>query len=176
MYSVCTSHLGRAYVMTGRLEEGLLLLELAVQQSAELRIRAAHSVWETRRAEGCLLAGRHDEALALAEAVVEQIRTQGERGYEAAALRLLGQIHAAAPEKLSHAGRAEDCFLAASQVAETLGQRPLWAHCRSGLGKLYLATGRPDAASRELKLAADAYRALGMPAGLNEAAVPQMTE
>jgi class 3 adenylate cyclase/tetratricopeptide (TPR) repeat protein len=174
MYSVCTSHLGRAYVMTGRLEEGLALLELAVQQSAELRIRAAHSVWETRRAEGCLLAGRRDEALALGEAVVEQIRVQGERGYEAAALRLLGQIHAAAAEKLSHASRAaEEYFLAAARVAEALGQRPLWAHCRLGLGKLYLATGRPEAASHELALAAEAYRALGMPAWLNEAAVPQ---
>jgi tetratricopeptide (TPR) repeat protein len=170
MYSVCTSHLGRAYVMSGRLNEGLALLELAAQKSAELGIRAAHSVWETRRAEGYLIAGRNEEALALAEAVLTQIRARGELGYEAAALRLLGLIHASEAKSEDPAClAAEEYFAAAARVAEALAQRPMWAHCRLGLAKLYLATGRLELAAHELGAAIDVYRSLDMPAWLMEA-------
>ena len=134
MYSVCTSHLGEAYVMSGRLDEGLPLLELAVRQSADLGIRAAHSVWETRRAEGYLLAGRLNDAMTVAETVLKQIRAQGERGYEAYALRVLGLVHAAMAAKGSVTADSAEGYLAtAGSVAETLEQRPLRAHCHLGL-------------------------------------------
>ncbi|HEV8675410.1 MAG TPA: hypothetical protein VGX21_15285 [Methylomirabilota bacterium] len=42
--------------------------------------------------------------------------------------------------------------------------RPLEAHCRAGLGRLYQRTGRGEAAERELAAAAAAYRAMGMTA------------
>src|SRR5262249_45766891 len=45
---------------------------------------------------------------------------------------------------------------------EALGMRPLQAHCRRGLGTLYLKIEQPEQACDELSAAIDLYRAMDM--------------
>jgi hypothetical protein len=47
-------------------------------------------------------------------------------------------------------------------LADTLGMRPLMAHCRLGLGKLYLKTAQQEQARTELSAAMARYRAMAM--------------
>jgi hypothetical protein len=47
-------------------------------------------------------------------------------------------------------------------LAETLGMRPLVAHCNLGLGRLYGQTGRGAQAYAALTTAIDLYRAMVM--------------
>jgi hypothetical protein len=47
--------------------------------------------------------------------------------------------------------------------------RPLQAHCRLGLGNLYLKSGRREAARAELSAAIELYRAMEMTFWLPEA-------
>ena len=85
---------------------------------------------------------------------------QQERGNQAYALRLLGEIVARRepPESAS----AEPHYRQALALAEELGMRPLQAHCHLGLGTLYAQTGRPEPARAELTAAIALYRYMEM--------------
>jgi tetratricopeptide (TPR) repeat protein len=111
-------------------------------------------------AEGHLLAGRTDEAGALARQAVELARAQKERGHEAWALRLLGEI-ASRREPLD-AAATEGHYRQALGLATELGMRPLVAHCHLGLGQLCSRAGRPDPAQENLTIATRMYREMGM--------------
>jgi len=65
-------------------------------------------------------------------------RTHCERAYEAAALRLLGEVHAHRDAPVIES--AEECYQRSLSLANELGMRPLIAHCHLGLGKLYRRT------------------------------------
>ena len=54
-------------------------------------------------------------------------------------------------------------------AAERLEMRPLQAHCRLGLGKLYRRMSRPDEARAELFTAVAMLRVMGMARWLPEA-------
>jgi tetratricopeptide (TPR) repeat protein len=110
--------------------------------------------------EAHLLAGRLEEAHALAERALAFAHVHQERGNQAYALRLLGNI-AARREPLESAA-AEVHYRQALSLAEELGMRPLQAHCRRGLGTLYSETGRPEQALDELSKAIDMYREMEM--------------
>ena len=69
--------------------------------------------------------------------------THQERGHQAYALRLLGEI--AARREPPEVEQAEAHYRQALALAEELGMRPLQAHCHLGLGTLY-ATDRPAGA------------------------------
>jgi hypothetical protein len=47
-------------------------------------------------------------------------------------------------------------------LAETLGMRPLQAHCQRGLGTLYATTGQAEQARAALSTAIALYRAMDM--------------
>jgi hypothetical protein len=47
-------------------------------------------------------------------------------------------------------------------LAESLGMRPLVAHCHLGLGRLYAQPGRREQARTALAMAIDLYRAMDM--------------
>ena len=110
--------------------------------------------------EAQLLAGRLEEAHALAEQALALARAHQERGHQAYALRLLGEI--AARRSLQSIEPAEDDYRQARALAEELGMRPLVAHCHLGLGKLYAEIGRRAEARAELSAAIDLYRAMDM--------------
>jgi tetratricopeptide (TPR) repeat protein len=110
--------------------------------------------------EAQLLAGRLEEAHTLAERVLAHARAHGERGHEAYALRLLGDI--AARREPPQSESSETHYRQALALAEELGMRPLQAHCYLGLGTLYVQTGRPELARAALNAAIALYRDMEM--------------
>src|SRR5262245_54278249 len=102
-------------------------------------------------------------------------REPQERGDQAYALRLLGDI--AARREPPQSESAEAHYRQALALAEELGMRPLQAHCHLGLGTLYAQTGRPEPARAALTAAIALYRAMDMTFWLPqaEAALAQAT-
>jgi class 3 adenylate cyclase/tetratricopeptide (TPR) repeat protein len=160
--------LGYAYALLGQVSEALPLLERGVE-------RAPSSDRATRLGEGYLLAGRPEEASRAASHALELTRSHKERGNEARALRLLGEV--AARAEPPDVERAEGYYRQALARAEELGMRPLVAHCHRGLGTLYQKSGRVEAARAELTAAVDLYRAMAMTFWLGpaEAALAQVS-
>ena len=107
-----------------------------------------------------MLAGHLEEAHALAERALALARAHQERGHEAYALRLLGDI--AAQREPPERQQAEAHYQQALALAEELGMRPLQAHCHRGLGTLYATTGQREQARTALSTAIEMYRAMEM--------------
>jgi hypothetical protein len=110
--------------------------------------------------EAYLLADRVEDARASADRAVGLACERGERGHEAWALRLLGEI--ALHRDGLDAATAETHYGAAMTLASELGMRPLAAHCHLGLGKLYRRTGDGAKAREHLATATTMYREMGM--------------
>jgi tetratricopeptide (TPR) repeat protein len=152
--------LGTAYVLGGRLDDGIRLLA-QVQANAldrgglQVQARISCALGE---AQG--VAGRLEEAHALAERALALTRAHQERGTQAYALRLLGEI--AARREPPERAQAEIHYQQALTLAEELGMRPLQAHCHHGLGVLYNQMGRLEEARAALATAIDMYRAMAM--------------
>jgi len=150
--------LGYAYVLTGQANKGVSLLETIVNQIESLRVRPYRSFVLLRVSEGYLFHARLDEAARYAELALQAAREGGERGYEAHALRLLGDIalHTGEPDK------ARASYQQAMAIAGELGMRPLIAHCHAGFATLDRRTDRREPAEEHLQLAAKLYREMGM--------------
>jgi len=148
--------LGYAYAVTGRLDEAIVLLEKGHHRL--VNTRGVHALFAGRLSEVYLWTGRVDEALKLASDALDAARGRGERGYEALARRVLGEIAALGPDvyiATHHYGEA-------LALADALGMRPLVAHCHLGLGKLYRRTGKREQAQEHLATATMMYREMGM--------------
>ena len=126
--------------------------------------------------EAYLLAGRMQEAVQLAGRAFDLARDHKERGHEAWALRLLGEI--AAHQDPPEIEPAANYYRQALALAEELGMRPLVAHCHLGLGTLYAKTGQREPAHAELSTAIEMYCAMEMTFWLPqaEAALAQAEE
>jgi tetratricopeptide (TPR) repeat protein len=126
-----------------------------------------HPLFLTYLGEAHLLAGRRDEAVAIAQRALDLAHRQKERGNEAWVLRLLGEIaaHADPPDLES----AEGHYNQALARANELGMRPLAAHCHLGLGKLFHRTGDRAKAAEHLTIAATMYREMDMSFWLEKA-------
>ena len=107
-----------------------------------------------------MLAGRLEEAHALAAGAVTHARAHQERGHETYALSLLGDI--AARRDPPEGEPAAAYYQQALALADELGMRPLQAHCRRGLGTLYARLGQWEQARTELGAARDLYQAMDM--------------
>jgi tetratricopeptide (TPR) repeat protein len=152
--------LGAAYTLAGRIAEALPLLEQSIEQATTMRLMIVHALRGAWLSEAYLLAGRLDEACTQAQRALEFSRAHEERGHEAHALRLLGEVTAHRdPPQGEHAASH---YRQALALAEELGMRPLQAHCHRGLGSLYLALGRGEQARTALSTAIDLYRAMDM--------------
>jgi hypothetical protein len=79
--------------------------------------------------------------------------------------------HSAAtePGRSVQAEGADAYYDQALKLSEELGLRPLQAHCRLGLGKLYRRVGRLEDARAELVIAVTMLREMGMTFWLPEA-------
>jgi tetratricopeptide (TPR) repeat protein len=110
--------------------------------------------------EAYLLTGRLADAMETATLALARARQHEERGYEAWAQRVLGDV-ALCAEPLDD-DRAEGYYRQALALANDLGMRPLAAQCHLGLGTLYRKVGRDTEAQRELATAAEMYRAMEM--------------
>jgi tetratricopeptide (TPR) repeat protein len=155
-----TGYLGHAYSRAGRVEEGLALLERAMEVYDATRAWPFRALLTVHRGTACLLSGRLDSALALGDEALTLAREHGERGHEAWALRLLGEI--ASQSDPLDARQAERYYRDASALANALGMRPLVAHCHLGLGTLHRRTRDATEAREQLTSAATMYRDMDM--------------
>jgi len=158
--------LGSAYLWSGRATNAVPLLEEAVEAITAMRIRGLYSLLITLRAEAYLVLGRIAEAREQGEQAVALARAHQERGWEAWALKLLGDIHAHEPAESEQAG---DTYGQALVLATELSMRPLVAHCHLGLGKLARKTGRGEQAPEPLTTATTMYREMEMRFWLEQA-------
>ncbi|MGH8066846.1 MAG: AAA family ATPase [Candidatus Entotheonellia bacterium] len=156
-FPLAASDLGLAHALCGRLTEGVPLAEYAV---SILRRGTYMAHWLASLGEVYLLAGRLEEAHTRAVQALDRSRIHKERGHEAWALRLLGEIlaHRDPPE----VAPAEASYREALALADELGMRPLVAHCHQGLGTLYHKIGRFPDAHAELYAAIRLYRTMEM--------------
>jgi class 3 adenylate cyclase/tetratricopeptide (TPR) repeat protein len=152
--------LGAAYSLAGRGTDAVPLLTQALEQTMTMETAGFQTLCRLFLGEAQALAGHLEEAHALAEHTQALARERQERGHQAYALRLLGDI--AARREPPETEQAEAHYQQALALAEDLGMRPLQAHCHLGLGTLYVHTGRPEPARAELATAVALYRAMDM--------------
>jgi tetratricopeptide (TPR) repeat protein len=160
IFPAMASELGYALALAGRVAEALPLLEQAVERGDVIGYMLAQSQRVTWLGEAYLRAGRQDDAARQAERALDLARAHMERGNEAWALRLLGDI--ASQDSPLDATAVEGHYRAAMALADALGMRPLVAHCHLGLGKLHRRTGDRGKAEEHLTAAAAMYREMGM--------------
>ncbi len=155
-----TGFLGQVYAHSGRVAEGLSLLQQAVKASESIGVGVFHSVIVMHLGEACVLADRLQDAPGFAGRALALARERHERGYEAWALRLLGEIasHRDPPD----AQTAEGHYREALVLAGELDMCPLLAHCHLGLGKLYRRTGKREQAREHLRTATTMFREMDM--------------
>jgi tetratricopeptide (TPR) repeat protein len=167
LFHAVSSALAYAYVLSGRSAEGILLLEEAVERPGLIGIPEGQSLRTIWLSEAYLLAERETDARAAAQRALGLARRHKERGYEAYALRLLGEI--AAREDPLDFGKSEGHYNQTLALAEELGMRPLIAHCHVGLGKLYRQSGNLQQAKEHLNNGVAMMREMEMGLWLEEA-------
>ena len=152
--------LGHVYAWSGRIGEGVSCLQQALAAYESAGIGFHHSLSVEQLGEAYLLADQVENARACADRALMLARGRGERGYEAWALRLLGQIasHHRRPDVTTAAAH----YGAAMSLASELEMRPLVAHCHLGLGRLYRRTDNPEQAEEHLTTATAMYGEMGM--------------
>jgi len=154
--------LGSAYLLSGRLAEGLTLLEEEAQRQAASNsgMISTYSLVLAQLGEGYLLAGRSAEALQCARLALDRSRERKERAYEARVLRVLGQV--AAHEDPPEAEQAVRYLRQALALASELGMRPLVAHCHLDLARAYWRLGMRSQGEECLTSARSMYREMEM--------------
>ena len=152
--------LGATYNLAGRSADAMLLLAPALEQTMASEVVVNQATCSLTLGEAQMLAGLLEEAQVLAEGALSLARTHHERGNEAYALYLHGEL--AVRREPPDCALAADHYQQALVLAEELGMRPLQAHCHRGLGTLYRQTGRGAQARAALTIAITLYRAMDM--------------
>ena len=163
------SHLGCAYALSGRLTDAMPLLEKSDEQSTRIGRKAGQSLRVTWHGQACLLAAHLDNALKHAKQALALAIETKEQGYQAWALKLLGDI--AARKNSPGSEPPAEYYNRALALAKELGMRPLEAHCHMGLGGLYVATDTRERAHAEFSTAKELYDSMGMTFWLMQAEV-----
>ncbi len=146
--------LAQAYFLAGRFAEAMSLLDEVVRHE---RLRA----FEVRLlGEAYLLAGRRETALDYARRALVLSQECKERGCEAWALRLLGEI--TFDPDAHRVDAAESYYCQSLSLAEELGMRPLVSHCHLDLGILYQQTERSLEAQEHLSIGTALFDEMGM--------------
>jgi class 3 adenylate cyclase/tetratricopeptide (TPR) repeat protein len=122
-FSNIASILGYAYAQSGRMEEGVLLMQQAIEASRASGGMVNHASEVTRLGEAFLLAGRLDEAHELGQRALDLARKHKERGNEALALRLLAEV--AVRRSPRDESVARGLYGQAGRIAAELGMEPL---------------------------------------------------
>jgi tetratricopeptide (TPR) repeat protein len=152
---ITSGFLASGYALSGRVAEGLSLVDEGLRAPAHWQ-----ALIITHLGEAYLLADRLDDALASAGRALTLALERGQRGYEAWALHLLGEI--ASHRVPQDVEPAEDHYRQAMGLAEELGMRPLIARCYLGLGQLHQRGGRAEQAQTHLTTARTMFREMDM--------------
>jgi class 3 adenylate cyclase/tetratricopeptide (TPR) repeat protein len=164
---VTTGFLGYLQVLSGRVAEGLPMLEQGEQDQEASGLALYHSRLVLWLGEALMRADRPEDALAQAERARRLTRERGERGLEAWACWLLGEI--ASRRGPVEVETAEGHYRQALALADEGGLCPLLARCHSGLGRLYRRGGRRSAAQEHLAIATAMYRQMDMRSSVEQA-------
>lgn len=156
MWPVARAWLGSAYAASGRLSDGLALLQQSVEAYRPTDALSSFSLVHLGRAY--LLANRFEDALSSAMRGSTIAREQHERGHEAWAHHLLGEI----ASRVDSIEKAEDHYHRAMGVARELGMPPLLGHCHVGLGMLFSRAGQLHDSEHHLTAAAAMFGDMGM--------------
>jgi hypothetical protein len=152
--------IGTAYTLAGCISDAVPLLTQAMEQTMAPDMAGFQELCRLPLGAAHVLAGRLEDAHAVADGVLALAREHQERGNEAYARRLLGEI--AAHRDPAESTLDEAYYQQARALAEELGMRPLVAHCHLGLGKLCLKTGQRAQGSVAIAAAIDLYRTMEM--------------
>jgi class 3 adenylate cyclase/tetratricopeptide (TPR) repeat protein len=142
------SLLGLTCILLGRLDEGLRLLEDGVALTEALGVRAYLALWTTHLGEGLLAAGQIERARVVTQRALQLAQAHKERGHQAWALRLQGDVAARGSRPDTDA--AVDSYARALALAGELKMRPLVARTHLGLGQLHARTGNRDKCQEHL--------------------------
>jgi tetratricopeptide (TPR) repeat protein len=156
---IALAALGHIYARSGRVEEGVSWLQQALAGYSSAGIGYLRSMSIAQLGEAHLLAGRVEEAWEFGTRAVALAHKRGERGHEAWAHCLLGDVvsHRDSPDVAA----AEAHYATSLALALELGMRPLVARCRFSLGKLYGRAG-DRRATEHLTSAMSLFREMGM--------------
>ena len=167
------AYLGAAYTLGGRVAEAVPLLTEALEQAMAMELVVSQAFSRLAPGEALMLQAALEEAHTLAERTLALARQHQERGHQAYALRLLGDI--AARREPSEVEQAEAHYRQALALAEELGMRPLRPTATAALA-CYAETGQREPARAELSAAIEMYRSMDMTLWLPqvEAALAQM--
>jgi class 3 adenylate cyclase/tetratricopeptide (TPR) repeat protein len=152
------SRLGAAHLIAGRISDGLPYLEQGVENFPSVGRVGFLSLSMVWLGEGYLRSLRLADASDLAKRALDLSRAHKERGHEAWALKLQGDI-ALHQQNIEE---AEQCYQRAFALSVELGMRPLQAHSHVGLGQVYEAMGLAEKAQFELSAAVRLYRSMEM--------------
>jgi tetratricopeptide (TPR) repeat protein len=143
------------------------LLEQGKRDAESSGLALYHSRLTLWMGEALMRADRLDDAQAQAERARALTRERGERGLEAWALWLLGEV--VSRREPVDRETAEGHYLQGIALAEDVGLRPLVARSHDGLGKLYRRVGKHETAQEHLSTAITMYRRMGMKFWLEQA-------
>src|SRR6185369_13435084 len=154
-FPLMAAALGAAYTLAGRMDDARLLLTQAQEQTLATELVVNRALCSLALGEAQLLAGCLEEAHSLAEGALSLARVHQERGNEAYALHLLGEI--AMRHQPPRCAPARAYYHQAQTLADALDMHPLQAHCHRALGTLFAKTGRWKQARSELSTAIQKY-------------------
>src|SRR5262245_19793840 len=150
-FSSTAAALGSVYTLAGRIAEAMPLLTRALEQATATERVEPQVFCRLFLEEAQVLTGHLEKAHTFTEHTLVLARERQERGHQAYALRLLGEI--AAHSTPLDPAQAEAHYRQALTLAEELGMRPLQAHCHLGLGMLYARVEQREQARAELSTA-----------------------
>ncbi len=167
MYNCTLGPLGYALAYAGKHSEGIALLEDAVEKTKTAGMMFFHTIALGFLAECYLFSGQVARAAETANRALELCRRFKTRGYEAWCLRLLGEIFSYS--KNIDYGKAEGALWQAMDLSQSLGIRPLIAHCHFDLGMLHFKSNKKEEAQTHFDTAKNMYREMGMNLWLEKA-------
>jgi class 3 adenylate cyclase/tetratricopeptide (TPR) repeat protein len=160
--------LGRAYALSGRLDEALVLLHDAMRYASDHGLEGMRLLCGPALGLAQALSGSN-EAVETCKAIAAAARAQGMRPTAVQALHVQAIAHA----RRGDLATAEACFVEAIAAATALGMRPEAAQAQENLSRLLLDQGRDHEAGSHAQAAAASWRRMGVadlprdrPAGL----------
>jgi tetratricopeptide (TPR) repeat protein len=171
-YKICTSNgidvlmphinssLGYSYVLVGRTEEAIPLLDKADEQSKLTGRKAGWALRLTWLGNANLLMREVAAAQSQAQRAVTLAAETGERAFEGWARKLMGDVIQEISTKPSEAASH---YAASLAIGTELSMLPLKAHIHLSLGRLYARDNQNAEAKTEISLALKSYREMGMP-------------
>ena len=142
------------------------LMEMAEAQSELIGRKAAWSLRLTWLGHTCFLAGQMDAAREHGLRALVLATDAGERGHQAWALKLLGDI---AQEQSPDLAQASSYYDQSLVLVNQLEMRPLQAHLHLSCGRLNRRANQVERARSEISTARECYKGMEMPMWLRVA-------